>query len=387
MNKETKKNEDIISLKNQNGDNLNPPRKIKPRRNVSVQQRKRTNKNFNFNSFLPKAVHQSSNPGIIGLMNEGENSDFINAVIQCFSNIGRFRIELIHLESNKLFNKKISSSFAEVLKNLWVNLKNRTYSPKNFIETIKNNYNFNYKFEEFINFLLNNIHNELNISNNSNLILKKDVQLSYDIYINFNNFQYFKNSYEKLNNSIISREFVGYLGILDFCENCHQNDIITFKTFETLSFHVNEIIEKNQNNLVRIYQCFEYYERKQENMKCRICNSQKYKKFDLLYMPSSLIITLNYGNKTNAKLILEEYLNLPDYVTYNKESPYFYELVGFIVYLENNNQNPNHFIAYCKNSDNCLWYQYDNDKVVRSSFIDVASHMQPSVLFYRYVTT
>ena len=111
LNKETKKNEDIISLKNQNGDNLNPPRKIKPRRNVSVQQRKRTNKNFNFNSFLPKAVHQSSNPGIIGLMNEGENSDFINAVIQCFSNIGRFRIELIHLESNKLFNKKISSSF------------------------------------------------------------------------------------------------------------------------------------------------------------------------------------------------------------------------------------------------------------------------------------
>ena len=232
--------------------------------------------------------------------------------------------------------------------------------------------------------MLNIIHKELTNSNDSNLKYKNDFNLSHDYRDNINKFLYTKNIYEKLNGSIISKEFVGYLGILDCCEQCHQDNKITLKTFETLTLNIDNIIEKIQNNCVSIYQCFKYYERKLENAKCNKCNFIKYKKCDLLYMPHTLIITLNYGNKSKAKFIYEEYLNLTHYVVYNKESPYYYELVGIIVNLENN-QNANHFISYCKNSNNCLWYKYDNDIVVRSSFIDVASHDQPSVLFYSYI--
>ena len=375
--------ENRIQLKNQNNE-FNPNRQIKPRRNASVQQRRRNSNNINLNSFFPKPAQQSSISGIIGLTNEGQNGDFINAVIQCFSNNGRFRIGLLNLDNNNLSNKIITSSLVKVFKNLWLILNQRTYSPKKFIEILNKNLKSNYSIKEFIEFLLNIIHKELTNSNDSNLKYKNDFNLSHDYRDNINKFLYTKNIYEKLNGSIISKEFVGYLGILDCCEQCHQDNKITLKTFETLTLNIDNIIEKIQNNCVSIYQCFKYYERKLENAKCNKCNFIKYKKCDLLYMPHTLIITLNYGNKSKAKFIYEEYLNLTHYVVYNKESPYYYELVGIIVNLENN-QNANHFISYCKNSNNCLWYKYDNDIVVRSSFIDVASHDQPSVLFYSYI--
>ena len=371
------------SLKNQN--EFNPNRVIKPRRNASVQQRKRSSNSINLNSFFPKAAHQSSTSGIIGLSSEGQNSDFINAVIQCFSNIGRFRIGLLDLES-KLSNKIITSSLIKVLKNLWLVLNHRIYSPKKFIDIINKNFKSSYNLKEFIQFLLNNIHKELKSSNDSNLIATNDFKLSHDYKENINKFQYFKNIYEKTNDSIISKEFVGFLEILDICEHCHQGDKITIKTFETLSFNLDGAINTIKNNCISINQCFKYYYGiKKENIKCNKCNLIKYKKCDLLFMPRTLIITLNYGNKTKTKFIYEEYLNLTHFVTYNKESPYYYELVGIIVNLQNN-QNGNHFISYCKNSNNCFWYKYDNDIVVRSSIIDVTSHDQPFVLFYSYIT-
>lgn len=245
-----------------------------------------------------------------------------------------------------------------------------------------------HKFFHKLNFSNDNNKKNLNLDskNDSNLIATNDFKLSHDYKENINKFQYFKNIYEKTNDSIISKEFVGFLEILDICEHCHQGDKITIKTFETLSFNLDGAINTIKNNCISINQCFKYYYGiKKENIKCNKCNLIKYKKCDLLFMPRTLIITLNYGNKTKTKFIYEEYLNLTHFVTYNKESPYYYELVGIIVNLQNN-QNGNHFISYCKNSNNCFWYKYDNDIVVRSSIIDVTSHDQPFVLFYSYIT-
>ena len=164
----------------------------------------------------------------------------------------------------------------KVFKNLWLILTHRTYSPKKFIEILNKNLKSNYSIKEFIEFLLNIIHKELTNSNDSNLKYKNDFNLSHDYKDNINKFLYTKNIYEKLNGSIISKEFVGYLGILDCCEQCHQDNKITLKTFETLTLNIDNIIEKIQNNCVSIYQCFKYYERKLENAKCNKCNFIKY---------------------------------------------------------------------------------------------------------------
>ena len=68
----------------------------------------------------PKAIYKESSPGIIGLLNKG-GTCYMNATLQCFSNIKELRTKLLNeilyqeLEKNKNTTKKLSFSLAEVL--------------------------------------------------------------------------------------------------------------------------------------------------------------------------------------------------------------------------------------------------------------------------------
>ena len=42
-----------------------------------------------------------------------------------------------------------------------------------------------------------------------------------------------------------------------------------------------------------------------------------------------------------------------------------------------------HFIAYCKNSNNCQWYKYNDAIVTKISFTEITG--LPYVLFYSYI--
>jgi len=79
--------------------------------------------------------------GLIGLANIGAYC-FMNATIQCFSNIPRFRNGLLSnsfykdLYNNRNHTKKLSFALAEVFKNLWLNNSIKYYSPNYFKEII-----------------------------------------------------------------------------------------------------------------------------------------------------------------------------------------------------------------------------------------------------------
>ena len=102
-------------------------------------------------------------------------------------------------------------------------------------------------------------------------------------------------------------------------------------------------------------------------------------------MPQTLIINFEYQKdlKNNVNVVFEEYLNLKKYIRFNNMSPYYYELVGAICSL-NNNEKRNHYISFCKNSNNCEWYCYNDNKVTKSSFKEI-SGQQPYVLFFSYI--
>ena len=81
---------------------------------------------------------RKSTPGIIGLQNIGATC-YMNATLQCFSNIQNLRNNLLEkyeiLEKNK--NKyKLSFALAEVIKNLWENLDINYYAPQYFKDII-----------------------------------------------------------------------------------------------------------------------------------------------------------------------------------------------------------------------------------------------------------
>ena len=85
----------------------------------------------------------------------------------------------------------------------------------------------------------------------------------------------------------------------------------------------------------------------------------------------------------NVNIIFDEYLNIKEFI-FLPESPYYYELTGVICHFGSNDEG-GHFIAYCKNSNNCEWYKFNDSFVSKCYFYEVQNANLPYVLFYNYV--
>ena len=363
------------------------------------QKRYNLNKeNLNLEDFFPKTSDKKvSFPGLIGLNNIGATC-YMNATLQCFSNTPKLRSYLLDketyqdLENNKAKNKKLSFALAEVLKNLWEVLSHRYYSPTNFKNIISE---MNPLFKgiaandpkDLVLFLLQTMHKELNkpqniVVNNNNFINSTNFA---DVFSDFVQYDTTKNR------SIISEEFNGYINSMSMCAFC-GTIIHNIQSYNILFFPLEEVrkfMNYNNNNNVMIKDCFQYNE-KLDSYPSFYCNNCKnlcvnYNMSKLIYGPQTLIINLNRGRglEYNVNITLEEYLDLREYI-FATESPYYYELIGVICHLGSNDEG-GHFIAYCKNSNNCEWYIFNDQYVNKCTFDEVTKTGLPYVLFYNYI--
>ena len=381
-------------------------KKIQKKRNISAQISnkkfgkkiyKLNNEILDLSDFLPvKSIEKVSFPGIIGLQNIGATC-YMNATLQCFSNIGRLKTYLLNeniyqdLENNKNSTKKLSFAFAEVLKNLWEKLEHRYYAPNNFKNLISE---MNPLFKgiaandpkDLILFLLEKMHSELNspinnIPDNSIIPNSRNFIEVYNEFVSY---------FERKNRSIISEEFYFFTNNISTCQYC-STKIHNTQSNNILFFPLEEVRKyKNyKHNNVTILDCFDYYGKEEiyPSFYCNNCkqNCQTMSKTHIIRAPKTLIINLNRGRgiEFNVNIIFEEYLNLRKYV-YDKNSPYYYELTGIICHFGSNNMG-GHFVAYCKNSNNCEWYKYNDQIVTKCSFNEVRETGLPYVLFYNYV--
>ena len=411
----TKKNKK--SLKSYNKENLENSSKFKaaanPKKKIRISNHSRytsvtcngrrrekklklSNNDLNLTEFFPrKTLHKKSFPGIIGLINIGATC-YMNATLQCFSNLRRFRAYLLskeiyqNLEENKFKNKKLSFALAEVLKNLWEKLEQRFYAPENFKKVISE---MNPLFKgiaandpkDLILFVLETMHNEMNNPLNSVIIDKNPNNTNLkEVYNNFMNY------YTNKNRSVISEEFYGFINNYTTCGYCNVK-IHNVQIMNILFFPLNEVkkFKNYKHNNVSILDCFEYYE-KMENFPsfyCNICNQncQAYSANKIIYSPKTLIINLNRGKGLEFKvnIIFEEYLNLRKFILH-EDSPYYYELTGVICHFGSNDEG-GHFIAYCKNSENCEWYKFNDQIVSKCDFNEVKENGLHYTLFYNYI--
>ena len=400
----SKNNFGVVALNSSESGLINPPREIKKRqRNSSVKSkmlkkslRKLNGRNFELSKFLPqKPIVKLGSPGIIGLKNIGAPC-YMNAILQCFSNTAKIRAYLLNkdiynnLEINKDSTNKLSFALAEVLNNLWEILTHKDYPPEHFKNIVSE---MNPPFlkiksndpKDLILFMLEKIHKELN---------KAPKKILKNYYINDTNFNDVFNDFQKkyLNNnqSIISEEFNGYTNSMTTCGYCGTT-IHNVQTFNILFFPLEEIRKfmNYRHNNIRIKECFQYYE-KQNFYPSFYCNKCKYlcqslNSSKLIYAPQTLIINLNRGRELeyNVNIVFDEYLNIREYIFANN-SPYYYELTGVICHIESNDEE-GHFIAYCKNSNNCEWYKFNDQFVNKCNFYEVQNANLPNVLFYNYV--
>ena len=330
-----------------------------------------------------------SSPGLIGLGNIGATC-YMNATLQCFSNVRRLRNYLFDNYKN-VKNKKISFALVNVLENLWYNRNIQYFEPYYFKDVISD---MNPLFKgiaandpkDLILFLLETMHKELNIAP------KKKIPNNYtannQIFVQV--FNEFINNFMNENRSIICEEFYGCTNSMTTCWNC-KCTVHNVQAINILFFPLEEVRKfmNYQNNYVRIEDCFKYYE-KQEIYPSFYCNNCRqivpdHNQSKLIYTPPTLIVNLNRGRgiQYNVNIVFDEYLNIQNYI-YANNGYYFYELIGVICHFGTNDMG-GHFIAFCKNSDNCEWYEFNDSLVYKRDFNYVKSHYLPYVLFYSYI--
>ena len=332
--------------------------------------------------------------GLIGLQNVGATC-YMNATLQCFSNIPKLRYYFLSNKLNINEDKKniISSSLLKIFENLWENNKISYYIPKEFKDTISV---LNPLFagiqandsKDLILFILESIHKELNeIKNIPN---ENNINNPHDYNSVFNNFSVF---YAQNYNSIISNLFYGMNNAMMSCCNC---GITTHnvQVFNILFFPLEEVRKYKgyTQNKVNIYDCFDYNQKEEymigsNQIYCNNCNqfANAKNQSTIIISPNVLIINLNRGRGLmyDVKIEFPEFLEIQKYVYY-QQSPNFYELIGVISHFGTSDMG-GHFIAYCKNSENCKWYKYNDASVSESSFEESMNNGVPYVLFYNYI--
>ena len=143
-----------------------------------------------------------------GLQNIGATC-YMNATIQCLAHVEDFTKGLLRKKNEIKYNKyknKLANAFLEVIENLWENKTIKNYTPKNFksfiekngVSLIENNEN---NQKEFINYLIEGLHMELN--NNKNVKkYKNDKGNIYNIHKCIESYdKYFKHKIESSNDA------------------------------------------------------------------------------------------------------------------------------------------------------------------------------------------
>ena len=332
-------------------------------------------------------------PGLTGLQNIGATC-YMNATLQCFSNVQRFREGILRLKTKVSLNKDLSYSLKEVFVNLWKNNKIKYYEPYNFKNLISE---MNPLFKgvaandskDLILFILETIHRELNTKKTSFPEQNNANNLNFmEVFNQFTNF------YESNNRSIVSDEFYGYFVSIMKCGYCNS---VTYNVqiMNILFFPLEKvrIYTKNPYNFVTLEDCFQNYEEPElftgsDQIFCNLCNmtTNAYNQNKLIIAPKTLIINLNRGKGLEFKVGIKfgEYLDIKKYLLMNDKSPNYYELIGVISHFGESNMG-GHFISYCKNSFNGRWYKFNDAMVNESSFQEATSIGLPYVLFYSYI--
>ena len=353
--------------------------------------------NKNLFTKVKDLIKKKVKPGIKGLRNVGATC-YMNATLQCFSNSDKLKTELINkyeeYKKDAKTSKKLTFALAEVIYNLWKVLDDKKYIPEDFKRTIGEMNPLFKKIgandpKDLILFLLIKIHDETNIKKETNQMANNTpVPSPYNFNSVYNDFKKYNNSN---NNSIISNEFYGCFNSMTTCFNC-RSCIHNIQSVNILFFPLEEVRKYKNHSIkekVSIIECFEYYEKYDmyPSFYCNMCrfNCPAYSISKIINCPKTLIINLNRGRgiEFDVKVTFEEYLDLQKFIV-NPGSPYYYELKGVISHFGSNDEG-GHFIAFCKNSNNCKWYKFNDEIVEKCSFKDVLTKGMPYVLFYSHV--
>ena len=394
------KNDNQNQYQNQNNQNQN---QINNNNNNNTNNNNNNNTNMNMNNIYIFPL--------VGLNNVGSTC-FMNATLQCLLHISELNSYFINEYPNDfkvLANKNASAethgniamAYFNVVQGVYYeNIQytfnnnyymNRSYAPREFKETL-GNYNSQFRFYEandskdLILYLLQTFHEELNYFGD----------VPYPLHLirpnqenRVNTFNYFMTTYNMQNFSIVSKLFYGTYENTIKCCNCNKV-YFSYQKFEFISFSTYNY----RNSTFNIYDGFRdnqatQYLRGNNQYFCPSCqclhNGETCCK--IIQPPNKLIINIDYGkNKINKvnQLIFDEIIDITQFVNFNFGKNIIYQICGVCTHLGSSGPT-GHYIAYCRNKLNGLWYNF-NDSSVRQCDKREIYNGSPYLLLYEQIS-
>ena len=360
---------------NKTMENFNIPKKLIDYNNITVNQE------------IPKKLEKIELPKkpllLNGLKNLG-NTSYINSVLQLFCSIEILSNYFLNQKNiNKFQNKDNILSF--VLYRLFIHIysnEKEIYNPDSILEVI-GRYNLIFKCNlnheidtekeeknpnEFIVFLLDKLHNELN-TKRYNII---NMYNMYNFYFNRDNKYGYKfdlddpiksglNDFKENHESILTNYFTWFSLKTYKCNKC-RNNFYSFQNFFTFDLNIKGVssIYRDLKD-IKIKNCIWFYEIEKKRLNFCI----KCKKYwhittitKIYSSPNIFIFLLDFKDTKNINFILEKEINLEKFIE-DEKTPKKYVLNG-IVFFDVAKKKYNALCTLFKDKN---WYLYDDENV------------------------
>ena len=350
-----------------------------------IRDSSKSSMTIDFNNSAMKKIEEIKN------ININDTLDLF-PLFYCLSNIN---LLVKYFSENKVEIIKPKNVISIILSQMMCELEcdNKLKDQTKFLSTVqciigndKNNYGCSY----LINFLYNQIHNELNerkLHVNNNDFYFSGIDLTTELF-------HLRNLFEQNNKSIISDNFYFEFININRCINCQTNlynctmkNQLTFDLDKVLNFKLKK--EQNFEN-IGIYDCFSYLINNQKNFICQKCNNYcTNSSYSILNsLPEIFTIILDRKNKfeNGIEFGLDVNIDLKNYLyKWNniEEKNTKFELIGMLTYIRNDDDS-GHTAIYKSAFDN-KWYFYKKSNK-NIELIDNISDVYiglPYLLFYQ----
>ena len=180
----------------------------------------------------------------------------------------------------------------------------------------------------------------------------------------------------------------------NFGNNADNNININRDNNATKYEKVKEKLDKFNNNIISLYDCFEYYQKKDiltdnDQILCNYCAQTVNAEYSssLTTSPKILILILDRGEhfQTKIKLEFDLIFDIINFVVLKNQSTK-YKLISAITYIKEKEDNEQ-CIAHCLSPIDNKWYTYNDSNVKEVTDIknEVIDFGLPHILFYERI--